>query len=119
MRLIFLLLAVATAAPAFAQSVRPSSYVVADRMAIALAESSGDPAIVGDLEITRGGSIGLWQINLYWHPEYSKELLLNPEANAAAAYAIYANADHSFSPWSTYASGSYRRFLGVASEACA
>ena len=34
MRLIFLLLAVATAAPAFAQSVRPSSYVVADRMAI-------------------------------------------------------------------------------------
>ena len=105
-----------------AQLARTAGFAGSDlvtAVAIALAESSGDPAIVGDLEITRGGSIGLWQINLYWHPEYSKELLLNPEANAAAAYAIYANADHSFSPWSTYASGSYRRFLGVASEACA
>lgn len=105
-----------------AQLARTAGFAGSDlvtAVAIALAESSGDPAIVGDLEITRGGSIGLWQINLYWHPEYSKELLLNPEANAAAAYAIYANADHSFSPWSTYASGSYRRFLEVASEACA
>ena len=105
-----------------AQLARTAGFAGSDlvtAVAIALAESSGDPAIVGDLVITRGGSIGLWQINLYWHPEYSKELLLNPEANAAAAYAIYANADHSFSPWSTYASGSYRRFLGVASEACA
>ena len=104
-----------------AQLARTAGFAGSDlvtAVAIALAESSGDPAIVGDLEITRGGSIGLWQINLYWHPEYSKELLLNPEANAAA-YAIYANADHSFSPWSTYASGSYRRFLEVASEACA
>lgn len=105
-----------------AQLARTAGFAGSDlvtAVAIALAESSGDPAIVGDLEITRGGSIGLWQINLRWHPEYSKELLLNPEANAAAAYAIYANADHSFSPWSTYASGSYRRFLEVASEACA
>ena len=105
-----------------AQLARTAGFAGSDlvtAVAIALAESSGDSAIVGDLEITRGGSIGLWQINLYWHPEYSKELLLNPEANAAAAYAIYANADHSFSPWSTYASGSYRRFLEVASEACA
>ena len=87
-----------------AQLARTAGFAGSDlvtAVAIALAESSGDPAIVGDLEITRGGSIGLWQINLYWHPEYSKELLLNPEANAAAAYAIYANADHSFSPWST------------------
>lgn len=105
-----------------AQLARTAGFAGSDlvtAVAIALAESSGDPAIVGDLEITRGGSIGLWQINLRWHPEYSKELLLNPEANAAAAYAIYADADHSFSPWSTYASGSYRRFLEVASEACA
>lgn len=105
-----------------AQLARTAGFAGSDlvtAVAIALAESSGDPAIVGDLEITRGGSIGLWQINLCWHPEYSKELLLDPPANAAAAYAIYADADHSFSPWSTYASGSYRRFLEVASEACA
>jgi Lysozyme like domain len=87
-------------------------------VAIALAESGGDPSIVGDLNITPGGSVGLWQINLRWHPEYTEDQLLDPQANAGAAYAIYTDADHSFSPWSTYASGSYRKFVEVAEEAC-
>src|SRR5208282_634628 len=37
-------------------------------VAVALAESSGNPSAIGDL--TLGVSVGLWQINLKAHPEY-------------------------------------------------
>jgi hypothetical protein len=77
--------------------------------AIALAESSGNPAVIGD--ITLGDSIGLWQINLRWHPEYTEAMLLDPQTNANAAYLIYKEADHSFTPWSTFKSGAYKAYL--------
>jgi hypothetical protein len=72
-------------------------------VAIAYAESSGDPQAVGD----NGDSIGLWQINLPNHPEYQGQDLTNPQVNANAAYAIYSAAGNSFSPWSTFKSGAY------------
>ena len=76
-------------------------------VAIALAESSGDPNIVGDLNITKGGSIGLWQINIRWHPEFTADQLKDPQQNANAAYSIYEAAGESFTPWSTYKTGAY------------
>jgi hypothetical protein len=84
-------------------------------VAVALAESGGNPTIVGDINITPGGSIGLWQINLRWHPEYNAEELLDPQSNANAAYAIYKAAGNSFKPWTTYGSGAYMAFLDQAS----
>lgn len=78
--------------------------------AIALAESGGDPGITGDQAITPGGSVGLWQINLYHHPEYNATELLDPQTNANAAYAIY-RAAGSFMPWTTFKHGQYMGFL--------
>jgi len=77
--------------------------------AIALAESSGNPNAVGDLNITPGGSIGLWQINLKAHPEYTAEELKDPQTNANAAFAVYN--EQGWGAWSTYNSGAYEAYL--------
>lgn len=78
--------------------------------AIALAESSGNPSAVGDLDITPGGSIGLWQINLKAHPEYNAAELTDPATNASAAFAVFSAAG-GFHPWSTFNSGAYIKYL--------
>jgi hypothetical protein len=84
-------------------------------VAIALAESSGNPSAVGDLNVTPGGSIGLWQINLHYHPQYSAAQLVDPQTNADAAFQIYQAAGDSFTPWSTFKNGAYMSFLNQAS----
>lgn len=86
-------------------------------VAIALAESSGNAASVGDL--TLGTSVGLWQINLRAHPEYNADELKDPQANANAAYAIYVAAGYSFRPWSTYKNGAFNQYADVALQAVA
>jgi hypothetical protein len=78
--------------------------------AIALAESSGNPNVTGDLTVTPGGSIGLWQINLKAHPEYTAAQLVDPQTNANAAYAIYSAAG-GFTPWTTFNTGAYEAYL--------
>lgn len=85
-------------------------------VAIALAESGGNPGVVGDQSITPGGSIGLWQINLRWHPEYTAAMLVDPQTNANAAFAIYQAAGNSFTPWSTFKSGAYTAYLNNAQD---
>ena len=77
--------------------------------AIALAESSGNPNAVGDLALTPGGSVGLWQINLKAHPEYTNVDLTDPQTNANAAYAIFQASG--FGAWSTYNSGAYQQYM--------
>jgi len=81
--------------------------------AIALAESGGNPSVVGDLNITPGGSIGLWQINLKAHPQYTAAQLIDPQTNANAAFSVYSAANNSFTPWSTYNSDAYLAYLGT------
>lgn len=76
---------------------------------IALAESSGNPNAVGDLQLGIR-SVGLWQINLSAHPEYSEADMLDPAKNAAAAFQIYSDAG-GFSPWTTFRTGAYQKFL--------
>jgi soluble lytic murein transglycosylase-like protein len=77
--------------------------------AIALAESSGNPNAAGDA--TKGGSYGLWQINLAAHPEYTAEELYDPQTNANAAYVVYSSASNGFSPWTTFNNGAYQAYL--------
>jgi hypothetical protein len=75
-------------------------------VAVALAESSGNPGVVGDLSLTPGGSVGLWQINLKAHPDLAGMNLTDPQVNANAAYTVYQQAGNSFNPWSTFKNNS-------------
>lgn len=84
-------------------------------VAICYAESGGNPDAIGDLDL--GVSVGLWQINLAAHPEYTQDELLDPNQNAQAAYMIYSAAGNSFSPWTTFRSGAYLQYLGQDSTA--
>lgn len=86
-----------------------SGWDLETAVAIALAESSGNSASVGDL--TLGVSVGLWQVNLRWHPEYTHQELLDPQTNAQAAYAIYHAAGNQFTPWSTFKNQAYLKHL--------
>lgn len=83
-------------------------------VAIALAESKGDPNAHGDTTLgTKTGSFGLWQIYSDAHPEYGPDFtqLFDPQTNANAAYAIYEKAGRSFHPWSTFNNGAYAQFV--------
>lgn len=93
--------------------------------AIALAESGGDPTARGDLGLqtaTWGPSYGLFQVRTL-KAETGRgtdrdisALSSSDLRQAQAAYAI-SGKGLSFSPWSTYTNGSYRRFLDQAKAA--
>jgi len=98
---------------AITQAAANAGFTGADlstAVAIALAESSGNPSIIGD----QGNSFGLWQINVPSHPSLASANLLDPQANADAAFAIYQAAGNSFQPWTTYNSGAYQQYMGAA-----
>lgn len=91
--------------------------------AIAQAESGGNPSAILNTAYPnlpgyrppssgalREYSVGLWQVNMLAHPQYSVSSLLTPVGNANAAVAI-ASGGASFSAWSTYTSGAYKRYL--------
>lgn len=67
--------------PQTGDNIRVTAY------AIAKAESGGNPNATGDVDLFAPGSasIGLWQINTYWNPEYDRQLLFDPDYNAEAA----------------------------------
>lgn len=80
-------------------------------VAVALAESGGDSAAVnvtGNHPPSRDR--GLWQINSYYHPEVSDDAAFDPASCAQAAYRI-SRSGTDWTPWSTFTSGSYTRFL--------
>jgi hypothetical protein len=77
-------------------------------VAVALAESSGNPSARNHSSIE--DSRGLWQINVYAHPQYANVNLYDPATNAAAAYAI-SSGGFNWHPWSTYTSGSYLAYF--------
>ena len=89
-------------------------------VAVAIAESSGNPNALGDIGIGQG-SFGLWQINSKFHPEFGPNFstLYDPQTNANAAYAIYTQAGNSFTPWSTFKTGSYQQFVTSVAAAIA
>lgn len=78
-------------------------------IAIALAESGGDPSIEGD----GGTSYGLWQIHWTVHPEFDRNKLKDPQYNANAAYALYFRRGN-FKDWTTYNTDAYAAFLNTA-----
>jgi hypothetical protein len=95
-------------------------------VAIALAESGGNPAAKGDTTITNGTwgpSIGLWQIRSLRADggtghERDAKANLNPATNARHAWSISGHGKN-FTPWSTFTNGSYRQYLATARSAAA
>lgn len=90
-------------------------------IAIALAESGGDPNAYNP-ETAAGtpsgqGSYGLWQIYRKAHPEFDSWNLNDPATNARAAFSVYSAAGGNFTPWSTYTGNAYEAFLPAAGGA--
>jgi hypothetical protein len=99
---------------AFAQSAGFSATDAQTAAAIALAESGGNSSAIGDesLAPSDGPSYGLWQINVgsKANPQYAGQNLTDPQTNANIAFALWQSAG-GFTPWSTYTSGKYVKFL--------
>ena len=88
-------------------------------VAIMMAESSGNTT-AGYTRYTEGthNSIGIAQINANAHQQYNPEALTNPIYNAEASYQI-SNGGSNFTPWTTYLTGAYKKYLSAASQAVA
>ena len=83
-------------------------------VAIAGAESSFNPDPPNPPTVAGGTMRGLWQINDGAHPDLVNAPgrdWRNPVDNAWMAFQVWKRAGRSWTPWSTYNSGSYRRFL--------
>jgi Lysozyme like domain len=88
-------------------------------VAIALAESSGNPNAQDDSNDPSPigfNAFGLWQINIGENPQYASDNLFDPQTNANDAYEIYSNWSSGFGAWSTYnnGSGTYQNYLADA-----
>lgn len=100
-----------------------SGSALAKAVAIALAESSGNPRAHN--AVPPDNSYGLWQINMLGSmgPARRKQFglssntqLFDPVTNAKAAYAISSKGSN-FRSWSTYTSGAYLRYMSRANKA--
>lgn len=82
-------------------------------VAVALAESGGDPGINA-----RGAedSRGLWQINSVHFGRYDEQRLYEPGYNARAAFDI-SDGGRNWQPWTTWREGIHGRFLDDARRA--
>jgi hypothetical protein len=89
--------------------------------AIAMAESSLEPGNTSSNGPTSGcpsGSTdrGLWQINSCYHSEVTDTCAFDPACNAKAMASISSDGTN-WSPWSTYTSGAYMKYLSEAESA--
>lgn len=77
-------------------------------VAIALAESGGVPNAYTQTD--REESVGLWQINIKAHHQYSREEMANPSKNARAAF-VLSRSRMGLNHWSVYKNDRYKDFL--------
>lgn len=85
----------------------PNNNTVLTAVAVALAESGGDP------NADNGTAAGVWQINYHAHTQHTAEELKDPDTNAEVAVSIY-KALGTFGTsagWVTYVSGAYKQFM--------
>ena len=81
-------------------------------IAVAYAESQGNPDAIGD----GGKSIGLMQIHLPSHPQYTKAQMLDPGANMRAAKQIQSSG-RGWMNWTQYRLGIYALYMPQAEVA--
>ena len=85
-------------------------------VALALAESGGDPEIMGRSDT--GTSVGnrdhgLWQISGRWHGAklQAAPAWRNPYVNGRLAFKVYSDNGRTFQPWSAFTSRAHERYL--------
>ncbi len=78
---------------------------------IAHAESGANPSAVNNYNTNGTKDYGLFQINSVHSSLLQKYNWQNAQQNADMAYQVYHAAGNSWTPWSTYNSGSYRKFV--------
>lgn len=107
----------------YARGAGLSGDAVAISVAIALAESGGNPKAHNP--VPPDNSYGLWQINMLGslgtarRRQFgisSNDELYDPATNARAMYAI-SGGGKDWTPWTTYTRGAYLAFLGKARAA--
>lgn len=87
---------------AIAASAGFKGQALTKAVAVALAESGGNPQAVNvNSDSTRSRDRGLWQINSRWHPEVSDAQAFNPVECARAAYRI-SSGGRNWQPWATW-----------------
>ncbi len=80
-------------------------------VAVAQAESGGNPLAT---HVNADGStdLGLWQINDRAHPDLiASGDWRDPASNARMAYSVWQAAGGSFTPWVTFATGAYLKYM--------
>lgn len=98
----------------YARGAGLTGPAVAIAVAIALAESGGNPrATHQNTDRHRSIDYGLWQINGFWHREYDTVQLLDPAYNARAMAAI-SKGGTDWGAWTTYSSGRWREYQAEA-----
>jgi hypothetical protein len=93
----------------YAQNAGFKDEDLINAVAIALLESGGNANAYNPELLAQArngapdgeGSMGLWQIYRFEHPEFAGQNLYDPQTNADAAYSVYLKAGKSFAPWST------------------
>jgi hypothetical protein len=80
--------------------------------AVAYAESSGRARVVNSI----GCCVGLWQINVKAHTQYTTAQMQDPQANANAAWAI-SNGGRNWKPWQAFTTGAYLLYMPAAKTA--
>jgi hypothetical protein len=91
-------------------------FDLAVAVAIALAESGGDPrAVCVDTNGSRDE--GLWQINSVHG--YASSCTFDPSCSAAVAYRLYVARGHAFGDWVTYSSDRFLTYLPRGAQAAA
>jgi hypothetical protein len=78
-------------------------------VAVALAESSGRTKIINSI----GCCVGLWQINVKAHKQYTVAQMQDPQQNANAAWTI-SNGGRNWTPWEAFTKGAYLVYMPAA-----
>ena len=79
-------------------------------VAIAYAESGGDPKAVNHANRNGSSDYGLFQINTVHKALLKSGNWADPVDNAKMALKVYKDAGNRWTPWSTYNHGSYKKF---------
>lgn len=103
-----------------AQMARNAGFpesAVATAVAISQAESSGNATAVNNANNNGTSDYGLMQINSV-HSDLLKQYnWKDPQQNMDMAYQIYKSAGGNFTPWSTFNSGAYQKFMTMGRQA--
>jgi hypothetical protein len=105
----------ATTVAALAKSAGVPADQLAIAVAIAMAESGLNPSATN---VNTNGSVdrGLWQINNAAHPDVTDSAAFNPTTAAEDMLQI-SDGGTNWSPWVTYQTGAYLRYLPTAEAA--